>query len=350
MSTIRDVAREAGVSTATVSRVFNNAAMVDEETRRRVRLAVRKMNYVPHPLGRGLSTRRTETVGMLLPDLLGEFFSEVIRGADEAAQRSGYHLLVSSSHNSREDFERTIRTMHGRVDALLIMSPDIDAETLFAHLSVNHPIVLMNCRADRASYKSLTIDNYGGAVQVVRHILRHGHRRIAFLAGRRGNLDAEERLRGYCEAMKRSGTSVQEDLIFPGEFSENSGYDAARKILTCIPRPTAIIASNDSMALGVLGALREAGVRVPQEMALTGFDDIPLAAHLSPALTTVHLGIRELGVRAMEIALDLLQRRGVHLHQREVLSTSLRVRESCGCTSVSVSPRGGRAGATGEAA
>jgi LacI family transcriptional regulator len=224
--------------------------------------------------------------------------------------------------------------MNGRVDALLVMSPDIDAQTLAPHLPVHHPVVLMNCRVDHELYDTLAFDNYGGAVQMMKHILHHGHKHIAFLSGRRGNLDAEERLRGYLEAMKDSGLPHSPGLVIPGEFSEASGYEAAKNVISLTPRPTAILAANDSIAIGALSALREAHILVPEDVALTGFDDIPVAAYLSPALTTVHLGIRDLGIRAMEIVLDALQHEEGRARQRRVLSTTLKIRESCGCKSL----------------
>ena len=146
--TIKEVARRAGVSIATVSRVLNNSGTVEEHTRSRVKQAATDLRYVPNALGRGLSRSRTEVVGLLLPDLFGEFFSEVIRGADETAQRNGYHLLVSSSHTSRPEIAAALKTMRGRVDALVIMSPHLEAQTINANLKQNHPVLLLNSQVD----------------------------------------------------------------------------------------------------------------------------------------------------------------------------------------------------------
>jgi len=331
-ATIKDVARKAGVSVATVSRVFNNVALVDEETGKRVEEVAREMKYFPSPVGRSLSMRRTDAIGLLLPDLFGEFFSEVLRGGDQTAQHAHYHLVVSSSHNNREEIEAALKMMRGRVDGLVIMSPHIDAQTLDANLPRTMPIVLLNCYVDGDNFDSLNIDNFGGAKAMVGHLLEHGHKRIAIIKGNEENFDAVERLRGYRAAMDEGGTERSSHFELPGDFSEAAGYDAARKILGLTPRPTAVFASNDSMAIGALSALKNAGTHVPEEMALASFDDIPIASYLTPSLTSVHVDIDNLGVRAVQRLIHAVKNKNVHCKQQEVLPTTLSLRESCGCT------------------
>jgi LacI family transcriptional regulator len=330
--TIKEVARKAGVSTATVSRVFNDVAQVDEKTRRRVQAVARKLHYTPNAVGRSLSTRRTDAIGLLLPDIHGEFFSEVIRGADQTAQQNRYHLLVSSSHNHRDEIEAALKVMSGRVDGLIIMSPQIDAQTLKTNLPANLPVVLLNCFVDGVSFDSLNIDNCGGAHQMTRHLIQHGHQRLAVIKGNAGNLDAEERLRGYHQALAESQIAVSEELELAGNFSEESGYEAVKKILALTPRPTAIFASNDAMAIGALGALREFGVDIPAEMALAGFDDIPIARFLSPTLTSVRVAINDLGALAIQKLVHAIREKNKHAKQHAVIPTSLALRESCGCS------------------
>ena len=329
--TIREVASRAGVSIATVSRVFNNSDPVDAETRERVKTAATELRYVPNVLGRSLSMRRTDSIGLLLPDLFGEFFSEVIRGCDQTAQKNHYQLLVSSSHNNRKQIESAIRMMRGRVDALVIMSPHIDAQTLTENLPRTLPVLLLDCRVESNGFDSLNIDNEAGAAAMTKHLLAHGHTRIAVIKGTEGNVDAAERLRGYCLAMQEAGITPDERLQVPGEFTEASGYDAARTLLGVTPRPTAIFASNDSMAIGALSALRDQGIQIPSEMALAGFDDVPIGSYLSPALTSVHVGINNLGIKAIETVLHAVRNKNAHHKQQIFLSTSLKLRESCGC-------------------
>ncbi len=330
-ATIKEVARKAGVSTATVSRVFNNVGPVGAETRQRVQKAAKALRYTPNAVGRSLSTQRTDAIGLLLPDIYGEFFSEVIRGADQTAQQNRYHLLVSSSHKHREEIEAALRVMSGRVDGLILMSPHIDAQSLKANLPINLPVVLLNCYVDGVSFDSLNIDNFGGANQMVRHLIQHGHRRIAVIKGIEKNLDAEERLRGYRQALHEGQVEQSAVLEMSGNFSEASGYDAVQKILALSPRPTAIFASNDSMAIGALGALREMAIAIPQEMALAGFDDIPIARFLSPPLTSVRVSISDLGAIAIQKLVHAIREQNKHAKQSMMIPTSLALRESCGC-------------------
>ncbi len=331
MTTIKDVARVAGVSIATVSRVFNNVGPVDEETQQHVRQVARQLKYVPNALGRSLSTRRTDAIGLLLPDLFGEFFSEVLRGSDQTAQQSHYHLVVSSSHNNKEEIEAALAMMRGRVDGLVIMSPHLDAETLNENLPQSLPVVLLNCYVETDGFDALNVDNFGGAYAMTKHLLSHGHERVAIIKGTERNFDAAERLRGYRLAMQEAGRGVNPHHETSGNFTEASGYDAVRELIATSPRPTAFFACNDSMAIGALSALRDEGVQIPEEIALAGFDDVPIASYLTPALTSVHVGIHNLGVRAIETALHAVRNKNGHHKQQITLETTLSLRESCGC-------------------
>jgi LacI family transcriptional regulator len=330
VATIKDVAREANVSVATVSRVFNESGPVSDETRRRIREVAERLRYAPHGVARSLITSRTNTLGALLPDLYGEFFSEVIRGMDQAAQKSGYHLLVSSSHDAKTEIEAAIRAMRGRVDGLIAMSPHLDAPSLVANVPPELPIVLLNCPMTRHGYDALTIENRRGARGMLRHLVGLGHRRIAIITGAAGNYDATERLVGYRSAMRHAGIDVPNEWELPGDFTEDSGYRAVASLLAITPRPTAVFAANDSMAIGAMSALREAGLRVPEDMAVVGFDDVPLARYMSPRLTSVHVAIAELGARAVETLLHAVANKNAHERRHHRLATTLVIRDSCG--------------------
>jgi LacI family transcriptional regulator len=276
---------------------------------------------------------QSHTLGVLLPDLYGEFFSEVIRGIDQGARSRGFHLLVSSSHNDVAELEAALRAMSGRVDGLVVMSPDIEAESLEANLPAGLPVVLMNCALDHDGLDRITVDNHGGAYAMVLHLREHGHERIAILRGAEGNYDAVERLRGYRDALADAGCACDPALEYTGDFTERSGYEAVQAVLDTTPRPTALFASNDSMAIGALRALREAGVRVPDEMAVAGFDDIPVARYVSPALSSVHVAIHEMGRKAVEVllaGLDGSTSNGQAAATFLTLPTRLVLRESCG--------------------
>ena len=320
--TIRDVAARAGVSVATVSRVFNQKGPIREETVRRVMEVAAEMQYVPHAGARSLSTRSTRTIGVVLPDLHGEFFSEVIRGIDLAAREHGYHLLLSGSHADRDEMRAVVQAVRGMVDGLIVMSPDLDPALLCAELPIGVPAVLLNARAN--GHPSITVDNAAGARCMVRHLASLRHRHIAFISGPARNADAEQRRRGF-----RSGTRAKNiaAIELPGDFTEDSGYEAAKKIVALKPRPTAVFAANDSMAIGALSAFRDAGLRVPDDIALVGFDDIPIARFLDPPLTTVKVPIAELGRRGLQMLMRAGHGEPEHPSR---LETSLVVRRSCG--------------------
>lgn len=330
-ATIKDVAKKSGVSIATVSRAFNQCEKVDRLTRERVLAVAGSLKYSPSAAARSLSTRRTETIALLLPDLFGEFFSEIIRGVDEAVQGQGYHLVVSSSHNDRIEIGAALHTMRGRVDGLIVMSPNIDAETLNANLPPTLPVVLLNCQVDDDSFDALNIDNYQGSLDLVRHLIGHGHSRIAIIKGNENNLDANERLRGYHDALAEAKLPRVPAYEVDGDFSEASGFTAVERLLRIGTRPTAIFASNDSMAIGALSALRAQGISVPTDIAMGSFDDIPVAKYLKPSLTTVSVNIHQLGKVAVARLVDALEQRRGHTRSRTHLATTLVVRESCGC-------------------
>jgi LacI family transcriptional regulator len=331
-TTIREVARKAKVSTATVSRVFNASAPVDDATRRRVLAVASDLKYTPNAIGRSLSIRKTEAIGLLLPDLYGEFFSEVIRGSDQATQRMKYHLFVSSSHNHREEIETALRMMRGRVDGLIVMSPHLGAETLMTNIPRGLPVVLLNCSTHDPSIDSINIDNFDGAFQLVSHLIGHGHKKIAMIRGTDQNFDAEERVRGYRAAMKDARIPVSLMIEEHGDFSETSGFESMNAILARSDRPTAVFASNDAMAIGALSAVRDAGLRVPEDMALGGFDDIPIAQFIKPSLSSVSVRISEMGAMAVERLIDAIRKKDDHVRKQIVLPTTVIARESCGCS------------------
>lgn len=329
--TIKDVAREARVSVASVSRAVNGSAHVNEDTRRRILRVAACLRYVPDGTARSLITGRTQTVGALLPDLFGDFFSELIRGIDLAARARGLHLLVSSSHGDAAEAATALRAMQGRVDGLLIMSPHVDADFLRDHLPDSLPAVLMNTPVDDAHYSALNVDNYGGALAMTQHLIGHDYRRIAFIAGPDGNFDAAERLKGYRDAIARSEHKIESQTIY-GDFTEESGYRAGRQLLTAAKRPQAVFASNDMMAVGCLFALTEGGLQVPKDIALAGFDDIPLARFVNPPLTTVRACIADLGRSALEQLATKLEKPAAAQLPARTFGCEIVVRASCGVT------------------
>jgi LacI family transcriptional regulator len=287
---------------------------------------VEKLRYVPHGVARSLITRKTHTLGVLLPDLFGEFFSELIRGIDLAARQRGYHLIVSGSHGDRAETQTVLRAMRGRVDGVIVLSPDLDVETLETNLPSGFAAVLLNADG-RGAFDSIRNDNNGGAQAMGRHLLGLGHRQLVFVTGPPRNHDGQVRLRGYRRGMSR--VAGARPLTVPGDFREEAGYRAAERILRLRPLPTAVFAANDAMAIGLLCAFRERQVRVPEEIALAGFDDIPIARFITPPLTTVRVPIADLGARATARLLHTLET-GESERRSETVPTTLIARSSCG--------------------
>lgn len=327
-ATIKDVAQSAGVSVATVSRVLNRLDVVSEDTRRRVSEAAAKLGYIPHGGARSLSMRRTQCVGAVLPDLHGEFFSELIRGIDRVARLKGQHLLLTPSHDDAGELAEALRSMQGRADGVLVMSPHLDAEVLRGNLPDTMPAVLMNTPRHGTPYSSFIVDNHGGAAAMVRHLWSLGHRRIAMISGPEGNFDADERLRGYTDTLARLAPRTKPQVL-RGDFTEESGQRAGREIAAMRTRPQAVFAGNDMMAIGCLLALNGAGLSVPGDVALAGFDDIPAARYVNPPLTTVRVRIAELGESAFDRLMRAVERRDKDKPSQQLLRTELVVRRSC---------------------
>lgn len=328
MSTIYDVAREAKVSIATVSRVFNGSDAVSAMTQDKVRRAADKLDYTPHLGARSLMIKRTDTIGIVLPDMHGEFFSELVKGADAAARERGLHLLLSCSHDNAEEMAAALSSMRGRVDGIIVMSPLIGADAFRKYVPKDIPIVVVNGGTHGSGYSTVSLDNYAGAFKMTQHLVDEGNQLISLISGPTSNQDAEQRKQGYVSAMEELVPNFRIDVV-EGDFSETSGYQAGKRILARATRPDAIFASNDAMAMGCLSALKDHDVHVPQDVALAGFDDIPLARYMRPALSSVGVPIAELGMKSLEVIVDKVQQLTADDSTNEyVFAPSLVIRDS----------------------
>jgi LacI family transcriptional regulator len=309
---------------------MNDSGPVSEGARARILEIAGRLRYAPNEAARTLISSRTSALGVILPDLHGEFFSEVIRGLDQAAKASGFHLLVSGSHNDAAETEAALRAMRGRVDGLVVMAPDANTAGVAAGIPDGVPVVLLNCPTVDGRADSIEIDNYGGAYAMVQHLAGATRRRVAVITGTPNNRDAAERLRGYREALRALGIVQRAEWELGGNFTEASGYEAARRFVALGTRPEALFASNDSMAIGALSALRDAGLRVPEDVVVGGFDDIPMAQYMSPPLTSVRVPMGTLGAQAVDLLVVAVSQEGRHRALRKTLATTLVVRGSCG--------------------
>jgi LacI family transcriptional regulator len=321
-ATIRDVARRAQLSVATVSRALNGFENVSEEAREKIAAAVKELGYVPHAGARSLSLSKTNAIGVVLPALHGEFFSEIVRGMDQVASARGYFLLLSNMHpDAPGGSAGVLRALRGRVDGLLLMAPHVQDHELVEALPAGLPTLLINTRGQPIGCPGIHLDNEAGARAVAEHLLALGRKRIVHISGPAGNIDAQERAEAFRKAIaSREGVEL---ITVEGDFYEEGGLRAVKALLDEGREFDAIFAANDNLAMGALTALREAGLRVPEDVAVAGFDDIPLAKHLG--LTTVRVRIAELGERALERLIAILGNRdggGDELHAPELVVRS----------------------------
>ena len=326
MTTVYDVAEKAGVSIATVSRVFNNSDAVSKASKEKVMTAAKALGYTPNLAARSLMIKRTDTIGVVLPDMHGEFFSELVRGIDAGARERGLHMLVSCSHDDDNEMAAVLAAMAGRVDGVIIMSPFIRAEDLKTHIPNQLPVVVVNSNLDSELFPSVNLDNYAGAYQMMAHLIAEGYRHIAVVNGPDSNLDAQQRCQA-CRDVAAKNPDCQLTVV-EGDFTEQGGFDAGVKLAAADVLPDAVFALNDAMAMGCLSAFAEAGIAVPEAIALAGFDDIPMAKYLRPTLSTVHVPISELGSRALEMLMVALAEDQAEPSGERLIAPKLVIRDS----------------------
>ena len=323
-ATIRDVARKASVSVASVSRVLNGGNNVRPALRERVEAASAALGYVPHAGARSLSLSRSGAIGVMLPDIHGEFFSEIIRGMDREASGRGLQLLLANAHADPSRAAEALKTMRGRVDGLVVMAPDIDPSELKRHLPPSLPTILINSADNDLGLDEFRVDNRAAASAMVDYLISCGHRRIIHVAGASGNIEAIARSEGYRVSMTAAGLNPH---VVKGDFTEESGIAAADTLVPAIADIDAIFTANDMMAIGILTTFRRAGIDVPATVALAGFDDIPLARLVSPALTTMRIDMASLGSRVIRRLSERIT--GEAPMRTEHIAPRLVIRETC---------------------
>jgi LacI family transcriptional regulator len=330
-STIADVARKADVSIATVSRVINGTAPVDKVTAERVQAAIDELNYFPHEAARTLASRKTNTIGLLLPEIGGAFFQPLMRGVEAGAGERGYNLLIHTTQMPRP--EKTPRRPLGEhnTDGLLIFTDSVDLHELKRLNSINFPVVLLHQTPPKTiDIPYITIENRSGAQKIVEHLITvHNRRRIIFLQGPEGHEDSGLREKGYRDALKAHGLTFDPTLVTRGGFNRDEARGTVEQFLLAGLDFDAVFSGDDDSAVGVLQALRQAGKQVPEEIAVVGFDDQIFASTLTPPLTTVRAPTEQVGREAIHVLLRMI--RGESVTLCNVLPTELVIRESCGC-------------------
>lgn len=331
-ATITDVAKKAGVSIATVSRVINRTAAVSRGTEAQVRAAIAELNYRPHTAAQALAGRKTNTLGLLLPAIGGNFFSLMLRGIEAEASENGFGLLIYSTEtiNTRDAIMCCPVGEHN-TDGLLTFADSFpDAELVRLH-KMQFPVVLLHRSSPEGlDIPCVTVENKSGAREAVDHLIdEHSCRRIAFLAGPESHEDSYWREVGYRDALAAHGVPFDPALVAMGGFDDQVAQDAVNHWLLQGVQFDAIFAGDDEAAAGALTALNRAGLRVPQDVALVGFDDTYFSRYLNPPLTTVHAPIEQVGQEAVRQLVKLI--RTGHAEPLVLLPTQLVVRRSCGC-------------------
>ncbi|MGL4648116.1 MAG: LacI family DNA-binding transcriptional regulator [Caldilineaceae bacterium] len=331
-ATITDVARLAGVSISTVSRVLNDTAPVATETVERVRDAVQKLNFIPHAAARTLAVRKTDAIGLLLPEIGSSFFIPTLRGIESAVREAGFDLFIFAGNpgaNRRRDWHQPLGDHN--TDGLLIFANQLDSRELSSLYQRGFPLVLLHKSSPLGvNIPSVRIDNRSGMRKLMDHlIVTHGCRRIVFLRGGEGNEDSFEREAAYREVLESNGISFAAELVESAGFTEHGGEQAVQRLLAEGIQYDAIFAGDDEAAAGALVGLRRAGLRIPQDVKLAGFDDVPIARHLNPPLTTVRVPIETASYLAARQLVRMI--RNDEADVTTVLPVELVVRESCGC-------------------
>lgn len=337
LPTLAEVAKVAGVSQMTASRAINNRSGVSRAKREEILRIADEMGYSVNRAAQKLSGGRTKIIGVMA-QLHTPFTSELVMGAGSAARASGYEMLVYSlPDNDRRPPGSVIDLLQQIADGVIALLP-YESDYLTTLVAAHVPVITVDHQGEDSPFPSVAADSYQGGRTAVRHLAELGHKRIAFITGNERLASARDRRRAFIDTLAQLGLPANEDLIVGGDFSQRGGYEAANRLLALQPRPTAIFAANDVSALGAIAAIREAGLRVPEDISVVGFDDIPVATQVHPALTTVRQPMQQMGRSAVNMLLALIV--GLEAPSpRITLPTQLIVRETTAAPNSPPAPR-----------
>jgi LacI family transcriptional regulator len=333
--TLEDIAKKAGVSRSTVSRVVNEHPNVREEVRNRVWEVIRSTGYHPNAAARTLASQRSWMIGLVLPRSVSFFFTDpyyphLTQGIAQACNQYNYTLslfIVGSEEDEEEIFPRISR--RGLLDGILLQAAEHGDRLIDRLVSLNNPLLIVGrpFQSDEISY--IDIDNVKAAHRAVSHLIQLGYQRIGTITGPNSSTAGLDRKAGYLKALEEHGYSIDHSLVVEGDFTEASGYIGMQQLFAA--RPDAVFAASDIMAIGAMRAVREAGLSIPDDIAFVGFDDLPIATHEHPLLTTVHQPVLEFGAKAVETLIDIIEN-GVKPERRVIMDTELIIRNSCGAS------------------
>ncbi|WP_031314288.1 LacI family DNA-binding transcriptional regulator [Caldanaerobacter subterraneus] len=331
--TIKDVAKRANVAPSTVSRVIADSPRISKETKERVWKAMEELGYYPNAIARSLASKVTNTLGLIMPRSTEEafsnpFFPEVMRGISVVAHREKYDLLLSTSGNKEEEKEAVIRMVKGkRVDGIILLSSRTTDELIPWLRDEKFPFVVIGKPLDARGVYWVDNDNIGASKLATTYLIKHGHREIAFISGSLEYVVSLDRLDGYKLALEENGLTFKRELVEQEEFSEDGGYRAMMKILERA-KPTGVVVTDDVMAFGVIRAAIDKGFRVPEDISIVGFNNIPLSAFANPPLTTIDISTFELGIKSAELLIARLKQKEIE-SDHIIVPVKLIERKSC---------------------
>ena len=329
--TIKLIAAKANVSIATVSRVLNNDPKVTLETREKVLQISKELNYRPNLIARNFVKKTSNSIGLILPDISDEFFTDIIRGVDEITYKNGYYTMVASSHKYRTLIDSVNAFLHtGLVGGIVLLVSFLTDEIKNVLNNSKIPVVLISGKNDDSVFDNVTIDNYQGAFNATEFMIKkRGFTKIAHITGPSENGDAYLRKKGFTDACKKNGLEINKSFLVDGDFTKESGYKGFMKLYGLPEKPQAIFAGNDMMALGCYDAAQFLNVNIPKDISLIGFDDIFVSQYLNPPLTTVRVNIEEVGRAAANILLEKLNSNNGKANSLVKIPTELVIRKSC---------------------
>lgn len=326
---IKTVAERAGVSTATVSYVLSARREVAPSTRRRVEQAISELGYRPNHVARSMRTQRTYTMALIVPTILNPYYPVVARGLQDVLEPAGYHGIISCTDGELDNEQRLIDQMVSRrVDGIGFSSYYRHRQSVQSALDADIPVVLLGTHSPEYGADAVGQDDIGGGRRAAQHLLEQGRQRIAFITGPEGEGPAADRVLGYQSALHNSGLDTPNEYVVRTEFSRPGGADGMRRLLAVEPRPDAVICTNDIVAIGAIDTLREAGLRIPEDIAVVGFDDIEAASLVSPSLTTIANPARQVGQAVGRLLLQRIQETEPQPPQAIAFATHLIKRQS----------------------
>ncbi|WP_244871480.1 LacI family DNA-binding transcriptional regulator [Orenia marismortui] len=327
--TIKDIAKEAGVSTTTVSRVLNDKPDVSEATKKKIQKVIDKLGYNPNGIARGLVLQKTHTIGLIIPDISNPFFPEVAKGVEDRARELNYSVIFCNTDNDKEREKEAIALMKSKhVDGIILSLSISNKEELYKLEEKNFDVVQIDRKIPDSNYQAVVIDNTLGAYNATSHLVELGHTKIAHVTGDLEIQTGQDRLEGFKKAIANFDLNYKEEWIVEGDFSKESGYQAMKKLLRLKDRPKAVFIANDLMAIGAYEAIFEMGLGIPEDISVVGYDDIEIASIIKPGLTTMTQSKYKLGQAAADMLIAKIDSKEEVDDEDIILNPKLIIRDS----------------------